>query len=438
MTENQPPRPEGEFQRYAGFAGEDRLDGGQRRRRRLARYGVPVAVAGVAAATIGIGTALATTSGGPALPKRTARQLLTTMAASHVQHMTGSVRITTDLGLPAALTGAVGGAADSLGGAAHGTASGRSSADPRTKLTELLSGTHTLRVAVDGPNRQRFSLVDATSEYSVIHDGGQLWAYDSSTNSVYHATAPVGAAGKRAAHGTGKAAPQGVPALTPGDVAAQVLKAAGPTTSITVDGTAEVAGQDAYDLLVTPKQSGSTIGAIRIAVDAANGTPLAVTLTPAAGGAPVVDIAYTRVDFGTPAASEFTFTVPKGAHVTQAAPNGRSGKASGKAPGTAPGKASGAGSDAASGHTVIGQGWTAIAELRAPDHPGAKGAKGSADAAGVLADLGKPVKGAFGSGTVIGTRLVNVLITHDGAVFAGAVTPAELVKAADAAAAHAK
>lgn len=65
---------------------------------RLARYAVPVAVAGVAAATISLVPALAD-AGDPSLPSITAEQLLTKIAASDSQTVDGSVRITTDLGL---------------------------------------------------------------------------------------------------------------------------------------------------------------------------------------------------------------------------------------------------------------------------------------------------------------------------------------------------
>ena len=86
---------------------------------------------------------------------------------------------------------------------------------------------------------------------------------------------------------------------------------------MTVDGTAQVAGRDAYKLLIKPKQSGSTVGAITIAVDSKTGLPLKFTLTPASGGAAVVDAGFTKVDFSKPAASTFDFTPPKGAKVTE-------------------------------------------------------------------------------------------------------------------------
>lgn len=64
---------------------------------------------------------------------------------------------------------------------------------------------------------------------------------------------------------------------------------------------------------------------------------------------------------------------------------------------------------------------------------GASGSTGNSDVDGFLNSLGDHVKGKFGSGTVFSTRLVNALITDDGKVYAGAVTKAALVKAADAA-----
>lgn len=156
---------------------DDRLAG----RRKAARYAVPVAVVGVAAATIGLVPALAD-SGDPDLPKVTAQQLIEKIAESDVQQLSGTVKISTDLGLPD-LGGLESGL---LSGAAQGH--GGSSADPQSKLLELASGTHTLRVAADGPDRGKVSLLDNAAEYSVIHNGKDVWGYDSKSNEVFHST----------------------------------------------------------------------------------------------------------------------------------------------------------------------------------------------------------------------------------------------------------
>jgi outer membrane lipoprotein-sorting protein len=405
-----------ESDRTAGAEGlPDEADDVRAGRRKAARYVVPVAVVGVAAATIGLVPALAD-SGDPSLPKITAEQLIEKIAKSDVQQLSGTVKVSTDLGLPS-LGGLESGM---LSGATKG--SGGSSADPQSKLMELASGTHTVRVAADGPDKAKVSVLENAAEYSVIHNGSDVWAYDSKSNEVYHSTAPAAEKGR-------EKAPKDVP-TTPKELADEALKSVDDTTSVTVDGTAQVAGRDAYKLLIKPKQSGSTVGAITVAVDAKTGVPLKFTLVPTSGGAAVVDAGFTQVAFAKPAASTFDFTPPKGAKVTE----GKDSKGSkdSKAPESAPSRGDlGKGLD---GLKTVGKGWSTIAEFDTGGQgmPSGSSSEGG-NVSGFLNSLGDHVKGKFGSGTVFSTRLVNALITDDGKVYAGAVTKDALVKAANAA-----
>ncbi|MGW0614458.1 LolA family protein [Streptomyces sp. NPDC002788] len=405
----------------APYASDDSTTGGEgdeqrSGRRKAARYIVPVTVMGVAAATIGLVPALAD-SGDPDLPKITAQQLIEKIAKSDVEQLSGTVKISTDLGLPN-----LGGLESGLMSGAAGRGEGGSSADPTAKLTELASGTHTLRVAADGPDRQKLSLLENAAEYSVIHNGKDVWGYDSKSNEVYHGTVSESPKRDRAQ-----------PPAMPKDFAEEALKAVDGTTSVTVDGTARVADRDAYKLVIKPKQSGSTVGAVTVAVDAKTGMPLKFTLTPAGGGSAVVDAGFTKVSFAEPAASTFDFTPPKGAKVTEE-------KASREAPGKTSDKGEarkhapkgeerlGEGLD---GMKTIGEGWNAIATF----DTGGKGVpsgKAGGDLGGFMDSLGDKVTGKFGSGTVFSTRLINALITDDGKVYVGAVTKDALVKAADA------
>ncbi|MFJ3122810.1 outer membrane lipoprotein carrier protein LolA [Streptomyces sp. NPDC086993] len=398
-------------------------------RRKAARYIVPVAVAGVAAATIGLVPALAS-SGDPDLPKITAQELIEKIAASDTEQLSGTVKISTDLGIPS-----LGGLAESFASGAAG-GKGGSGADPQERMTELASGTHTLRVAADGPDKQRVSILDDAAEYSLIRNGDQVWAYDSKSDEAYHATEDRAAkdAGRGADKKSGHPVPDGVP-TTPKALAEQVLKAAGPTTSVTVDGTAQVAGRDAYKLVVKPKQSGSTIGSATIAVDAENGVPLKFTLLPSAGGKAIVDAGFTKVDFSKPDASSFTFTPPKGTSVTEAddakARHGADKGLGDLIPGA---EALGAGGQGAKDTKVIGEGWSAIAEISTPGAAGLPSKASDdvpAEAQQFLGALGDKVSGKFGSGTVLKTRLINALVTENGKVYVGAVTKDALVKAAN-------
>ncbi|MGW3950070.1 LolA family protein [Streptomyces sp. NPDC004752] len=392
----------------ADNSGAEEAEGLRSGRRKAARYVVPVAVVGVTAATIGLVPALAD-SGDPSLPKITAQQLIEKIAKSDVEQLSGTVKVSADLGLP------------NLGGLENSLASGiapsgdGSSADPTSKLTELVSGTHTLRVAADGPDRQKLSLIESAAEYSLIHNGKDVWGYDSKSNQVYHGTsAEDGAEHKDEA-----------PA-TPKDFADEALKSVDDTTSVTVDGTMRVAGRDAYKLLVKPKQSGTTVGAISIAVDAKTGMPLKFTLTPASGGAAVVDAGFTQVSFAKPAASTFGFTPPKGAKVTEEdklaeAPESKSGHDLAK----------GHEGQGTEGYEVLGKGWNSIATFDSGEKGGLPSGSAGGDLGGFLGSLGDQVSGKFGKGTVFSTRLVNALITDDGKVYVGAVTKDALLKAAD-------
>jgi outer membrane lipoprotein-sorting protein len=390
-------------------------------RRKAARYVVPVAVVGVAAATIGLVPAIAD-SGDPDLPKISAQQLIEKIAASDVQQLSGTVKISTDLGLPD-----LGGLENSLtggGGSRSGSGDG-SSADPTAKLTELVSGTHTLRVAADGEDKQKLSLLENAAEYSLIHNGKDVWGYDSASNEVFHATADD-------SDGKGKGEREEVPA-TPKELTEDALKAVDDTTSVTVEGTAQVAGRDAYRLVIKPKDSGSTVGQITVAVDAKTGLPLKFTLTPTSGGAAVVDAGFTQISYAKPAASTFDFTPPKGAKVTEedaTAPSEHSGEKD-FGGGDLGGGELGKGTDGPEGLNVIGEGWNSIAVLDTGGEGMPSGSEVGGEFGGFLDSLGDKVSGKFGEGTVFKTRLINALITDDGKVYVGAVTKDALVKAAD-------
>ncbi|WP_433891730.1 LolA family protein [Streptomyces sp. CA-111067] len=408
--------------------------GGGRGGRRAMRFVVPVAVAGVAAATITLVPALADT-GDPSLPSITAEQLLTKIAASDTQTVDGSVRFKADLGLPDVFSSGAtsglfsGGAAPSQGKSGSGK---DSPAAPQSQLVQLLAGTHTLHVAADGQDRQKVSIIQPTAEYSIIHNGGQVWAYDSASNQAYHATVPQQGA---------KSAPQKLPEdfpATPQAAAQQVLKAAKGNASITVDGTAQVAGHKAYELLVTPQHADvTTVGSFRIAVDSKTGVPLKFTLTPKGGGKAIVDIGFTKVSFDKPAASTFNFTPPKGVKVTEGGDLAKSQSSGSSTDGQHRMSADGQSAMKAGAEpTVIGKGWDAIAVIKTPkglpsnagNHPGGK------DPQSLLSGFGDKVSGAFGSGTVFHTRLVNVLMTDNGTVYVGAVTQSALTDAANSAA----
>jgi outer membrane lipoprotein-sorting protein len=373
---------------------------------------VSVAVAAVAG-SVAAGTALAA---GPPLPSISAEALLSKTLSSHVDSFSGTVEATVDLGIPSQLLGALPSAVAS--GTKGGAANDAQAQLAEQQLVALLSGTHTADVASDGQTKQSFSITDAGRTVRVVRNGTDAWAYDSQSKQAVHYVG-IGR------NDTAPATPE-TPSVTTPAQAAQLLRTIAPFSDVSVDNTSMVAGRSVYMLVVSPKGHGSTIGDVRVAVDAKTFMPLEVRVNPADGSSPIADVHFAAISFGTPAANSFTFLPPAGTKVTTrtaadrqghpATPKGQQGpkgEKGGKAlPGTAGGK---------NDVKVVGTGWTTVYEIS----PSAttKGAKsGAKDPLAELKAFGTPVNG----GTLFSTKLVNVFVADNGTVYAGAVTPSYL------------
>ena len=383
-----------------------------RRGRWVVPAGVVVAVAGV-----GIASAITVAQAAPALPSRTPAQLLAAVAGDHsaLPPLTGTVVETAALGIP------------QLPG----------SANPND-ITSLLAGSHTLKIWYGGPRKLRLAAPVQMGETDLIRNGTTAWLWQSNSNSVTRYLIPAGHGG----HASQPAMPKAP--LTPQQAAQQVLKVAGRSTQVTTEANVSVAGQAAYQLVLAPKASGSQIAKITIALDAQHlSVPLRVQVFAKGTASPVFQVGYTSISFVTPAASNFSFTPPPGATVHKESvglPTGWTGYAPPQRP-----------QGMASAGQVIGKDWTAVAVLPAAEVlPGgalsrvagagsaagvagqaarsASGGGGSISGSAMLGALllaAHPVHGAWGSGRLLHTSLVSMLITN-GHVLIGAVTPAVL------------
>jgi hypothetical protein len=199
--------------------------------------------------------------------------------------------------------------------------------------------------------------------------------------------------------------------MTPDQLARRVLGQVGPTTSVTLDLPTTVAGRDTYTLRITPRSTGTLVDHVQIAVDAANGMPLQVSVFARGHAAAVLRSGFTAVDFTRPAGSVFTFTPPKGSAVKQLTVPG-SQLHPGSAGSTEKGLPGGRNSLRPK---VIGTGWTSVVEIPA----GATGTASLSDpqTAALIRQLTTPVAG----GRALRTTLLTVLLTDDGRVLAGSV-----------------
>jgi hypothetical protein len=248
----------------------------------------------------------------------------------------------------------------------------------------------------------------------VVRNGSKVWLWQSTLNTVTEFTAPATAAPSPQ--------PPLQPSLTPQQAAQLVLALVGPTTTVSIDTNVTVAGQPAYELVLAPKDSRSLIGKVRIAIDASNSVPLRLQVFARGAASPAISVGFTAISFGAPSAADTSFTPPAGAQVTTANP----GSGGGQGP---------QGGDV----TTIGSGWLTVLDmpsaglLSGSPVPPAQQSQGSAESAAAMqALLGSAthVHGAWGTGRLLRTSLVSVLITSGGTMFVGAVQPSVLYAAA--------
>jgi outer membrane lipoprotein-sorting protein len=348
--------------------------------RRL-RWAVPALIAtGVAAAAITTNNG-AGASEQPNLPTVSVAQLLTAVQGTPPAHLSGTIVETANIGLP------------NLPGGDLGGATGLS-------LQSLLTGSHTMRIWYAGPNQQRVAVLGPMSERDVVHNGKDLWTYTSTTNAVTHATVGMSRFPSSA----------DLRQSTPQHAARQALRAVDPSTRVTIDRTARVAGRPAYQLVLAPRDTRSLIGSVRIAVDAATWTPLRVQVFAQGSSTPAIQIGFTNVSFSAPNPSVFDFVPPAGAKVTpQQLPT------QGSLPDRSKVERS-SHQHLGTGAQVLGSGWTAVAELPSGDMITGSNSR-------LLDRISTP---APGGGRLISTSLLSVLITGSGHVFAGPVRASDL------------
>jgi outer membrane lipoprotein-sorting protein len=351
----------------------------RRGRRRAIRWGIPVAIAAVALTAPSVGSLL-TANAAPSLPNRSAAQLLVDVQNASVETMSGTLVQRSDLGLP------------EVPGLGQGTGESTGS----SSLTSLVSGTHTLRLWVSGPDKARLALMGTLGESDIIVNGHDVWTWSSDDHSAAHRSlSSHGRPERPHPYQAGGELP-----MTPQRAADEALAAIQPTTVVTVAGTTTVAGREAYELVLAPRDTRSLIGQVRIAIDASRHVPLRVEVYAADHSKAAFEIGFTRVSFARPGAENFRFTPPPGTKVDEAAPG--SPTPGGRRPAVAN----------ISAPRVVGSGWTSVLIAQLPTD----------QATAVPRSLPR-VSGAWGSGRLVRSELFTVLLTDDGRVIGGAVPP---------------
>jgi len=311
----------------------------------------------------------------------TAQQVLAKIAKSGSASYSGTIRQTSDLGLP------------QLPAAGPGSASSDDSG-----IVDLVTAPHTAKVYVDGTNRQRVQVLDQLAERDIVRDGSSVWIWDSKEKTAQHVLLPS----KKSANPT---------PTTPSDLAKRLLTAVQKSSTVTVTTGSSVAGRSVDRLVLTPRTDQTLVAKVVVSVDHATGVPLKLAVDARGQSGDAVSVGFTSVSFSTPSASLFSFTPPKGATVTTK-------DLSSARPGV---KADHLSNDATRPRpTVTGSGWASVVTLPSAKLPT------SVTGDALFGELTTPVAG----GRALQTSLVTVLFTDDGRVLAGAVPVATLQAAA--------
>ena len=323
---------------------------------RAGRSPAATVAAGIAVAGV-VGLGLLTLQGGagaqPALPPVSPEDLVASVLKAEPGPFEGSVQLDNELGLPAL-----------------------------PDLPQAANGTSTAQVWSGGDHKGRVQIPSPTGERTLVSDGTTFWAWNSDDRTVTTGTRRLD---------------QGGPTMAdPTKAATDALAALQPTSTISVDGTDEVAGRPVYDLVLAPKPTERTLlREVRIAVDAQERMPLRLTVLAQGSATPALQIGFTDLTFGPQDPGRFTFTPPAGATVKDAPSRDAQQQQQRDKP------------------TVVGDGWDRVIVEKVPQN--------NPDRAKQIAGLGTPTSGPWGNGRLVKTAVGTAIITDDGRVAAGAV-----------------
>jgi outer membrane lipoprotein-sorting protein len=192
-------------------------------------------------------------------------------------------------------------------------ASGGGSAGEWTSSPLVSGASGRLWIAKDGD--MRLELQSQQGDTQILYDGHTLQLYDAATNTLYRYTPPP--AREAGAAPQSSSAPEHAPTLANIEAAitrvsrhAQVSDAA-PTN---------IAGQPAYTVRVSPKESGSLLAGVELSFDAANGVPLRAAIYSTSSSSPAIELAASAISFGPVSQSVFAFTPPPSAKIEELRP----------------------------------------------------------------------------------------------------------------------
>jgi outer membrane lipoprotein-sorting protein len=352
------------------------------------RTALAVAATGTAAGVVGLVVLAMPASAGsppPPLPPISAEALVqSVMNHQQIPAFSGTVSVTENLGLPIPILPS---------GGRDGVAA---------------------RIYTDGTGKARIQLTKQMSETTIVEDGTTTWIWDSADKTV-----------RKVPHGDLKSEHATEQLADPANAAKDIVSAIQEDSTVSVDGTAMVAGRSAYQLVLTPKPTEKTLlREIRVAVDSETRLPLRLEVLANGQADPALRIAFTEFSPGAQDGALFQFSPPAGAKVTESKPGEKIDPKAAK--------------DLLTqiNPQFVGKGWDTVVVGKVPTdllnkaaQGSGQGNRGNVDVNALLRQFAKQVNGSFGTGWVISTKVGSLLFTADGRAALGAVPEQVLIDA---------
>jgi outer membrane lipoprotein-sorting protein len=347
------------------------------RRQRVGAGLAAIVVAGAVALGVAV---VPSAAAAPPLPPVSPEDLVASVITAKPGPLNGTITVDNELGLPAL-----------------------------PNVPQAGNGTSTARVWSNGDGKGRVALPSSEGERTLVSDGTTRWSYDSTDRTATKAPAHPATPPSR------PDVPGGVdPQTDPAGAATAMIADLRKTSTVSVDGTADVAGRSAYQLVLTPLPTERTLlREVRVSVDAEKRLPLQLSVLATGSPQPALTIGFSDITFGPQDQSLFAFTPPPGTTVRDAPARGQGDHGTPPAGAQAP--------------RTVGDGWDRVVIAQrpaaAPNQPGQPnqpkqpGQPGQPD----LNALGTPVSGPWGQGRLISTAVGTAIVTSDGRIAAGAV-----------------
>ena len=166
------------------------------------------------------------------------------------------------------------------------------------------------RLWISNDGRVRLELQSEKGDTQVLYDGHTLSMYDAASNTLYRYTPPPAAGNTDAAPAQHHEAPSVV------QIEEGIAKLS-QHANVSAATPANVGGQPAYTVRVSPKEGGSLLGGAELSFDAAHGVPLRAAIYSSTTASPAIELAASGVSYGPVADSVFAFTPPPGAKVQE-------------------------------------------------------------------------------------------------------------------------